>query len=198
ISEGLRGDGIKVWYSHRVVVHDNHVTRSRDLLIWYSNECDVYDDLVTDSRYGFHFMNSDDGFASRNSLVDNSVGIYIMYGKRFTEEDNLMQNSRAPSGHGLGLKEVDGIDVVGNVIYDNRIGIFNDNSPFSMSVFGIFRNNMIAYNDIGVGVLPSARANIYYENSFVENLEQVTVLGCGELSDGNVWQQNGVGTYWSD
>ncbi len=198
ISEGLRGDGIKVWYSQRVSIHNNHVTRSRDLLVWYSNECDVHDNLVTDSRYGFHFMNSDDGFASRNSLVDNSVGIYIMYGKRFTVKDNLMQNSRGPSGHGLGLKEVDGVDVIGNVIYDNRIGIFNDNSPFSMNAFGIFRNNLIAYNDIGVGVLPSARANIYYENSFVENLEQVTVLGGGELSEGNIWNQDGVGNYWSD
>lgn len=198
ISEGLRGDGIKVWYSHRVQIHNNHVTRSRDLLVWYSNECDVYENFVTDSRYGFHFMNSDDGVASRNALVDNSVGIYIMYGKRFTVENNLMQNSRGPSGHGLGLKEVDGVDVIGNVIYDNRIGIFNDNSPFSMNAYGIFRNNLIAYNDIGVGVLPSARANIYYENSFVENLEQVTVLGGGELSDGNVWNQNGLGNYWSD
>ncbi len=198
ISEGLRGDGIKVWYSHRVVVRNNHVERSRDLLIWYSNECDVYENLVTDSRYGFHFMNSDDGIASRNSLVDNSVGIYIMYGKRFTVEDNLMQSSRGPSGHGLGLKEVDGVDVVGNVIYDNRIGIFNDNSPFSMGIFGTFHNNLIAYNDTGVGVLPSARSNIYYENSFVENLEQVTVLGGGELSEGNAWNQNGVGNYWSD
>ena len=198
ISEGLRGDGIKIWYSHRVQIHNNHVTRSRDLLVWYSNECDVYENTVTDSRYGFHFMNSDDGHASRNSLVDNSVGIYIMYGKRFTVEDNLMQNSRGPSGHGLGLKEVDGVDVIGNVIYDNRIGIFNDNSPFSMNMVGMFRNNMIAYNDVGVGVLPSARANIYYENSFVENLEQVTVLGGGELSEGNIWNQNGIGNYWSD
>lgn len=198
INEGLRGDGIKVWYSHRVQIHNNHVTRSRDLLVWYSNDVDVYENYVTGSRYGFHFMNSDDGTAARNSLVDNSVGIYIMYGKRFTVEDNLMQNSRGPSGHGLGLKEVDGVDVVGNVIFDNRIGVFNDNSPFSMNVYGIFRNNLIAYNDIGVGVLPSSRANVYYENSFVENLEQVTVLGGGQLSEGNVWHQNGVGNYWSD
>lgn len=198
VTEGLRGDGIKVWYSHRVQIHNNHVTKSRDLLVWYSNEADVYENLVTDSRYGFHFMNSDDGNAYRNAMVDNSVGIYIMYGKRFTVSDNLLQNSRGPSGHGLGLKEVDGVDVIGNVIYDNRIGIFNDNSPFSMNAFGIFRNNLIAYNDVGVGVLPSARSNIYFENSFVENLEQVTVLGGGELSDGNVWSQDGVGNYWSD
>lgn len=198
ISEGLRGDAIKIWWSHRVVISNNHVTQSRDLLVWYSNDSHVFENLVTDSRYGFHFMNSDDGIASGNALVDNSVGIYIMYGKRFTVKDNLLQNSRGPSGHGLGLKEVDGVEVIGNVIYDNRIGVYNDNSPFSMNVYGIFRNNLIAYNDIGVGVLPSARANVYYENSFVENLEQVVVLGGGELSQGNAWSQNGIGNYWSD
>lgn len=198
ISEGLRGDGIKVWYSHRVQIHNNEVTKSRDLLVWYSNECEVFENLVTNSRYGFHFMNSDDGNARGNAMVGNSVGIYIMYGKRFTVADNLLQNSRGPSGHGLGLKEVDGFEVTGNVIFDNRIGVYNDNSPFSMNAHGIFRNNMIAYNDAGVGVLPSARANTYYENSFVENLEQVSVLGGGQLSDGNAWSRNGVGNYWSD
>lgn len=198
VSEGLRGDGIKVWYSHRVQIHHNRVHKSRDLLVWYSNECDVYDNVVTNSRYGFHFMNSDDGFATHNEMVDNSVGIYIMYGKRFTINNNLLQGSRGPSGHGLGLKEVDGFDVSGNVIYDNRIGVYNDNSPFSVSAVGIFHRNLIAYNDIGVGAMPSARANLYYENAFVENLEQVTVLGGGELSDQNVWSQDEVGNYWSD
>ena len=198
ISEGLRGDGIKVWYSHRVQIHHNHVTKSRDLLVWYSNESRVYENLVTDSRYGFHFMNSDDGEASRNQMVNNSVGIYIMYGKRFAIRDNLLQNSRGPSGHGLGLKEVDGFEVIGNVIYNNRIGIYNDNSPFSMNAYGIFHHNLIAYNDSGIGVLPSARANIYYQNSFVENLEQVSVMGEGPLSEQNTWNQNGQGNYWSD
>lgn len=198
INEGLRGDGIKVWYSQRVQIHNNHVTNSRDLLVWYSNECDVYENLVTHSRYGFHFMNSDDGFARNNEIVNNSVGIYIMYGKRFTIENNLLQGSRGPSGHGLGLKEVDGVDVINNVIYDNRVGVYNDNSPFSMNVYGNFRGNLIAFNDIGVGVLPSARANVYVKNSFVENLEHVSILGTGELSAGNQWSINGEGNYWSD
>ncbi|MCO5215700.1 MAG: nitrous oxide reductase family maturation protein NosD [Thermomicrobiales bacterium] len=198
VSEGLRGDAIKVWYSHRVQIHHNRVDKSRDLLVWYSNECDVYENIVTNSRYGFHFMNSDDGNASRNAMANNSVGIYIMYGKHFTVEDNLLQSSRGPSGHGIGLKEVDGFAVRGNVIYDNRIGIYNDNSPYSIGEYGIVSGNVIAYNDSGVGVLPSSRSTTYFRNSFVENLEQVTVLGGGPLSLANAWSQNNVGNYWSD
>lgn len=198
VDVGLRGDGIKVWYSHRTEIYDNHVNQSRDLLVWYSNEVRVYDNFVENGRYGFHFMNSDDGFADHNTLVDNSVGIYIMYGKRFAIRDNLLQGSRGPSGHGLGLKEVDGAEVTGNVVYDNRIGVYIDNSPLSPNEYDIFMHNLFAYNDSALGILPSARNNHFSENSFVENLEHVTVLGSGPISGGNLWSIDGVGNFWSD
>jgi nitrous oxidase accessory protein len=198
VEVGLRGDGIKVWYSHRAEIYDNHVNKSRDLLVWYSNEVKVHDNYVENGRYGFHFMNSDDGYADHNVLIDNSVGIYIMYGKRFAVRDNLLQGSRGPSGHGLGLKEVDGAKVSGNVIYDNRIGVYIDNSPLSPNEYDYFTENLFAYNDSALGILPSARNNHFTRNSFVENLEQVTVLGTGPISGGNLWTINGVGNFWSD
>lgn len=198
VDVGLRGDGIKVWYSHRAQIYDNHVVRSRDLLVWYSNEVQVHDNLVENGRYGFHFMNSDDGYANHNTLVDNSVGIYIMYGKRFGIHDNLLQGSRGPSGHGLGLKEVDGAEVTGNVIYDNRIGVYIDNSPLSPDQYDYFTENLFAYNDAALGILPSARNNQFTRNSFIENLEHVTVLGTGPISGGNLWSISGVGNFWSD
>jgi nitrous oxidase accessory protein len=197
VDSGMRGDGIKVWYSHETTITNNHVERSRDLLVWYSNDVVVNDNLVEDGRYGFHFMNSDDGEASRNQLIDNSVGIYLMYGKRFTIADNLLQGSRGPSGHGLGLKEIDGVEVEGNVIHDNRIGVYIDTSPLSYDVYNTFDTNLIAYNDIGLGLLPSSERNIFTRNSMVENLEQVSVLGGGPLGE-NTWAVDGIGNFWSD
>lgn len=197
VEMGIRGDGIKVWYSQRTQIIGNQVERSRDLLVWYSNETVIRDNTVKDGRYGFHFMNSDDGIAEHNRLFDNSVGIYLMYGKHFTIRDNLLQGSRGPSGHGLGIKEVDGVEVEGNIIYDNRIGIYIDNSPLSPDLFNHFRTNLIAYNDIGLGLLPSTDNNVFTQNSLVDNLEQVTVLGGGQLGD-NQWAVDGVGNFWSD
>lgn len=197
VEMGVRGDGIKVWYSHETEITHNNVERSRDLLVWYSNHVAVNDNVVVDGRYGFHFMNSDDGEASRNHLIDNSVGIYLMYGKRFTIHDNLLQGSRGPSGHGLGLKEIDGVDVVGNIIHDNRIGVYIDTSPLSYDVYNTFDTNLIAYNDIGLGLLPSSTRNIFTRNSMVDNLEQVSVLGGGPLGE-NTWSVDGVGNFWSD
>lgn len=197
VDMGVRGDGIKIWYSHRVQITGNEVARSRDLLVWYSNDVIVTDNDVHDGRYGFHFMNSDNGFAERNRMVDNSVAIYLMYGRNFVIRDNLLQGSRGPSGHGLGLKEIDGVIVEGNIIYDNRIGVFIDNSPLSPTVYSHFSHNLIAYNDQGFGVLPSSRNNILTSNSIIDNLEQVAILGGGTLGD-NQWSENGVGNFWSD
>lgn len=197
VDMGIRGDGIKIWYSHDVEISGNEVERSRDLLVWYSNNAVVRDNYVHDGRYGFHFMNSDDGIAEHNRMVDNSVAIYLMYGRRFEIRDNLLQGSRGPSGHGLGLKEIDGVEVEGNIIYDNRIGVFIDNSPLSPIVYSHFRNNLIAYNDQGFGVLPSSRNNVLTNNSMIDNLEQVAILGGGKLGD-NQWSENGHGNFWSD
>jgi nitrous oxidase accessory protein len=197
VDMGVRGDGIKVWYSHETQITGNHIERSRDLLVWYSNNVVVSDNVVADGRYGFHFMNSDDGTATRNQLIDNSVGIYLMYGKRFTITDNLLQGSRGPSGHGLGLKEIDGVDVEGNVIHDNRIGVYIDTSPLSYDVYNTFDTNLVAYNDIGLGLLPSSQRNVFTRNSMVDNLEQVSVLGGGPLGE-NTWSVDGVGNFWSD
>jgi nitrous oxidase accessory protein len=197
VETGIRGDAIKVWYSHRVQITGNDVEGARDLLIWYSDNVLVSGNTVRDSRYGFHFMNSNDGVVERNRLENNSVAIYLMYGRNFTIRDNLLQGSRGPSGHGLGLKEIDGVVVEGNIIYDNRIGIFIDNSPLSPNVYSYFRGNLIAYNDQGLGVLPSSRNNIFSGNSMIDNLEQVAVLGGGKLG-ANEWTENGEGNFWSD
>ena len=197
VEMGIRGDGIKVWYSQRTQIIDNYVERSRDLLVWYSNGTVIRDNTVRDGRYGFHFMNSDDGLAEHNRLFDNSVGIYLMYGKHFTIKDNLLQGSRGPSGHGLGIKEVDGVEVEGNIFYDNRIGVYIDNSPLSPDLYNHFTTNLIAFNDIGLGLLPSTTNNVFTQNSLVDNLEQVTVLGGGQLGE-NQWAVEGVGNFWSD
>ena len=197
VDMGVRGDGIKVWYSHRTQILENHIIGSRDLLVWYSNDVVVRDNTIEQGRYGFHFMNSDNGIAEHNRLFDNSVGIYLMYGKHFTIRDNLLQGSRGPSGHGLGLKEVDGVEVEGNIIYDNRIGVYIDNSPLSPDLSNHFRVNLLAYNDIGLGLLPSSHNNVFSQNSLVDNQEQISVLGSGPLGD-NQWSENGLGNFWSD
>jgi nitrous oxidase accessory protein len=75
--------------------------------------------------------------------------------------------------------------------------IFLDNSPSLYDEYNTFTQNFFAYNDVGVMGLPSVQRNIFQNNTFLENYQQVSVQGRGNLL-GNLWNQDGIGNYWSN
>jgi nitrous oxidase accessory protein len=79
----------------------------------------------------------------------------------------------------------------------NRVGVHLDNSPSVVGVVHTIRRNAIAYNDIGVGFLPNVSRNQFTENTFLDNIEQIAVLGSGMLR-GNDFAIDGRGNFWSD
>jgi nitrous oxidase accessory protein len=194
---GRRGDGIRLWESHRTEVADNRVTRGRDLVLWFSDGLAVHDNVVTEGRYGLHFMYSDDAVVERNRLEGNSVGAFLMYSRDLVLVDNVLADNQGPSGYGLGLKDMDGVTAEGNRFVGNRIGMYLDNSPWSHDVYQHFTHNLFAYNEIGVSFLPAVKRNVFSENAFIDNGEQVGVQGGGVL-EGNEWAAQGLGNYWSD
>lgn len=197
LPEALRGDGIKVWYSARAQIIGNYVSSSRDCLIWFSNGSIIRDNVVDSGRYGFHFMYGNGSLIEHNRLENNSVGIYLMYGQNMTVRNNLLRANRGPSGDGLGLKEVDGATIENNVIVDNRVGIYVDNSPLSPTSINRYHGNVVAYNDEGLALLPVDQNNVFSGNSLIDNVAQVAVLGGGTLGT-NHWAENGIGNFWSD
>jgi nitrous oxidase accessory protein len=142
-------------------------------------------------------MYSDDETLEDNILRYNSVGAFLMYSRRLTVRHNLFYENRGPSGYGLAIKDVDDVLAEGNHSVNNRLGIYLDNSPRSLDATGIFRNNLIAYNDVGIALLPLVRRNTITDNVFQENGTQVSAVGGGELA-GNLWHDDGRGNYWSD
>ncbi|HTL30166.1 MAG TPA: NosD domain-containing protein, partial [Tepidisphaeraceae bacterium] len=54
-----------------------------------------------------------------------------------------------------------------------------------------------ACNDIGMSLLPAVRGNRIVANNFVDNFEQVSVLGRGAI-DGNEFAVDGRGNFWGD
>jgi nitrous oxidase accessory protein len=192
-----RGDGIRLWESHRAQVRDNIVVDGRDVVLWFSDDLVITGNTVAGGRYGLHFMYSDNATVTGNRLDGNSVGAFLMYSRNLTISDNVLSGNHGPSGYGLGLKDMDGVRADGNRFVGNRVGIYLDNSPWSYDVYQHFTHNLIAYNEIGVSFLPSVKRNVFSENAFIDNAEQVGVQGGGVLS-GNDWEAAGTGNYWSD
>jgi nitrous oxidase accessory protein len=193
----LRGDGIRVWYSDNVTLDGNDVSFGRDTLIWYANHITIVNNHFHDDRYGLHFMYSGRADIENNVIENNNVGTYLMYSIGLTMRGNTISYSRGSSGYGLALKDMDEVVVENNVFLGNRSALYIDNSPALYEGYNTFTNNLFAYNDVGMTMLPSVQRNIFQRNIFLENMQQAAVHGRGNLL-GNVWQQDGVGNYWSD
>lgn len=193
-----RGDPIRIWYSNKVQIVDNQVAAGRDVVLWYSNQLVIERNLIRAGRYGLHFMYCDDAWIRGNQLSGNSVGAFLMYSRRLQLIGNTIAHNRGPSGYGIGMKDLDDAVVRGNLFYGNRVGVYLDNSPREVDSRGWIVDNLIAYNDIGVELLPSVRHNFFSANSFIGNQEQVSIAGGGAVVDNNQWSENGLGNYWSD
>ena len=184
---GRRGDLIRVWYSSGAHVENNRAFEGRDVVIWYSKGVTVNRNEVRNGRYGIHFMYCDDATIKENHLIGNSVGVYLMYSYRLHLTQNWIVGNRGASGYGIGLKDMLDGEITHNFVADNRAGMFMDNAT------NTFSDNLIAFNDSGLLVLPSARKNRFARNSFVDNQEHVTIEGQGATRS-NQW----TGNYWSD
>lgn len=185
---GRRGDLVRLWWSHDVVVEDNDIAAGRDLVLWYSRHLTVRNNRVRDGRYGIHFMYCDDAQVVDNTFENNSVGSFLMYSRGVHLERNWIEHNRGASGYGVGLKDMESYVVSGNMIVNNRTGVFIEGAQ------GELRGNLIGYNERGITIFTSCHDNNVVDNAFVDNGEQVVVEGNATLAESNHWRAN----FWND
>ncbi len=185
---GRRGDLIRVWYSHDVVIQKNSALDGRDVVIWYSRAALVAGNLFARGRYGIHFMYCNNSVVEDNTLSDNSVGVYLMYSADILLRGNKIVHNRGPSGFGIGFKDMERPRIEGNLVSDNRVGVFIDACQQ-----GVFRGNAIVCNDTGIELSPAVRVNLFERNDLIDNTEQVRMERSSSATV-NRWQ----GNFWAD
>jgi nitrous oxidase accessory protein len=189
----LRGDSIRLWYSHDNKLEDNEVHDARDFVIWYSHGNTVTGNKVRGGRYGLHFMYANDNHMTGNEIADCVVGVFLMYSNDITVEGNRFLRSWGASGMGIGFKESSGVKILRNDILGNAVGIFLDISPYDPDAVNTFEGNKIAYNGIGVEFHTDWEGNIFAANSFDANFTQIAVRG-----GGTALRETWEGNYWDD
>lgn len=193
LEEGRRGDSVRVWYSANVLIEGNQIHDSRDVVLWYAANITVRDNVIEHGRYAIHLMYCNGATLERNEARYNSVGIFTMYSTQVVLRDNVLRGQRGPSGYALGFKDAEAVQVTNNVLVDNRAAVFLDGTPFSPAGQSLFTQNVIAFNDTGVIVMPATRGNTFSANTFWENETQMAIAG-GNATGQNTWD----GNYWSD
>lgn len=191
---GVRGDAIRLWYSVENKIVDNIIRDSRDTVIWYSKDNLIAGNDARGGRYSLHFMYSQYNEVRDNHYEDNSVGIFVMYSDGVVLKNNYIAHATGATGMGIGFKETSGVLVTGNQVLYCATGLYLDVSPFQPDSINHIRNNLIAYNGIGVKFLNDWTGNEIEANRFKGNITQVVVSGGGKTANRNVWQ----GNYWED
>ncbi|MFQ5698759.1 MAG: nitrous oxide reductase family maturation protein NosD [Myxococcota bacterium] len=190
---GIRGDGIRLWYSKANRIVGNDVTRVRDVVVWYSGENWIAHNRIRDSRYGLHLMYSHQNSLVENRFERNSVGIFLMYSNDVTARGNEIIASSGPTGMGLGVKEASDITLEDNSIVYSARGLYLDVSPYDPDSTNTIRGNRFAFNGVGITFHSNRVGNRLIDNRFYGNFRQVTVDD-GSTANRNEWRGNA----WDD
>lgn len=193
---GVRGDGIRLWYSHDNLIENNLVTDTRDMVAWYSHRNIYRGNEGRRSRYSIHFMFANDNIVENNRFYDNSVGVYFMYMEGGGARGNIISHATGATGMGLGFKESSDIFLEDNEVIYCAIGVGSDLSPFQPDTTIRFKNNRFAYNGIAVHLTSELGGNVLEGNTFEGNLTDVFQAGRGR-GEGpkNQWAGNYFDTY---
>ncbi|MBI5107862.1 MAG: nitrous oxide reductase family maturation protein NosD [Rhodocyclales bacterium] len=190
---GVRGDGLRLWYSDRNRIEDNQITDSRDMVAWYSHDNVYRRNVGKRSRYSIHFMFANNNVVEDNKFYDNAVGVYFMYTEGGVLRNNLISHATGAAGMAIGFKEASNTVIEGNEIIYCAVGIGSDLSPFQPDSRIWVKNNRFAYNGIAIKLTSELGGNVVTDNVFEGNLTHVVQAGRnkGNLND---WR----GNYWDD
>ena len=192
-SLGMRGDGVRLWYSNDNNISMNHLTRSRDMVVWYSHGNLISRNFGEYSRYSLHFMYAGKNDVFYNTYEHNSVGIFFMYSQDSIAVGNVIKSSLGTTGLGIGLKDCSNFTLRQNTMIYCARGLYIDRSPFQPDQNNTIVNNRILYNSVGVYFHSMSIDNIIEGNVFKGNIDnvydddQVTLHSVKNHWDGNYW-----------
>ncbi len=192
-SLGLRGDGVRLWYSNDNNISYNHLTKSRDMVIWYSHGNTIANNFGEYSRYSLHFMYAGKNYVHKNRYEHNSVGIFFMYSQDSIATDNIVQSSLGTTGLGIGLKDCSNFTLKNNTVLYCARGLYIDRSPFQPDQRNLIQNNKILYNSVGIYFHSLSIGNDITGNIFKGNIDdvydddQVTLHSVKNHWEGNYW-----------
>ena len=191
---GLRGDGVRLWYSNDNHLSGNHLYKSRDFVVWYSHGNLIENNLGEYGRYALHFMYTGKNIVKDNVYKHNSVGIFFMYSRDTTATGNLVQNSLGTTGLGIGLKDASNFVLKNNTILYCARGLFIDRSPYEPGTVNIISDNKVIYNSEGIHFHSLSLHNQFTNNTFKGNIENVI----NDSYNTKITENKFDGNYWDD
>jgi len=191
---GLRGDGLRIWYSHDNIIKGNSLVKSRDMVVWYSHGNEITGNSGEYCRYSLHFMYAGKNIVKNNHYQFNSVGIFFMYSKDTVAIGNTIKSSLGATGMGIGLKDVSNFILKDNTVIYCAQGIYIDRSPLEPDTHNWIEDNKILYNAEALHFHSMSEDNILKNNTIMGNIEDIVNDSRGSKTNKNEI----LGNYWDN
>jgi len=189
---GLRGDGLRLWYSNDNIITKNALIKSRDMVVWYSHGNEIVKNYGRENRYSLHFMYAGKNLIKNNTYELNSVGIFFMYSQDSIAIGNVIKSSLGATGMGIGLKDVSNFTLKNNTVLYNAQGLYIDRSPFEPDTHNWIEGNNILYNSEALHFHSLSENNVIKNNTIIGNIEDIVNDSRGAKTNENEI----VGNYW--
>jgi nitrous oxidase accessory protein len=192
LSQGMRGDAIRLWYSRHNVVENNRFQRARDLTFANSADNRIVGNRFNDGRYGMHIIFSPRLLIENNHLSETGTGIIVLYSPDLVLRGNHVAHALTGGGGGIVFKESKDALVEKNEVLHCSVGLRVDAPPESVGKLTV-RNNRFAHNIVGLFFYGEEGGHAFFDNRFENNLSTVGISAPGAGS-ANVWR----GNYWDE
>ncbi len=188
----IRGDGIRMWYSHENRIENNRMNKVRDFASNNSSNNRIIGNIIRNSRIGMEFIYSNNNEVANNTISHNTTGIVLIYSNHLNIHDNQISHVRKLTGAGLSFKESAEVLVVNNTIAHCAIGL-QANSPLDPRNRMIAEGNLFTYNVLGMYFYGEKGGHIIRNNRFENNFTDALGSGSMTIRD-NIWE----GNYWDN
>lgn len=182
------GNGIHLWYSKNVDVHNNIVEGVRDgIYLEFSDSVRIRSNESRNNlRYGLHFMFSNHNFYGNNTFENNGAGVAVMFSKYIEMRGNHFLKNWGTASYGMLLKEITDALISDNTFKENTVGI---NIEGSNRI--VYEGNQFIQNGWAVKVLGACYSNTFRGNNFLYNSFD---LSYNSRMNDNLFE----GNYWSN
>jgi nitrous oxidase accessory protein len=188
----MRGDGLKLYYSHNNIFVNNLIENVRDVTLHYSNNNLFEHNRFYKNRFATHIALSHDNILRKNEYRYNSVSVMLMGAKDTQVVANTIHSSKGAAGIGVMIGAVMNLRFESNSVRYNAKALYIDGKEKEAGIKRYILHNEIAYNAEAFHFHATIKDNQILYNNIFGNIEDVVKDVAGGFRSSNEVAYN----YW--
>lgn len=192
---GLRGDGLRLWFSHNNTIKENKFIKSRDIVLMRSNDNTIVNNYIQECRYALFTQHGKNNLIQNNTIKESAVGVMLEGSMDTNITKNTIEGHHgAQTSLGILLKGASNIHVEKNSLGECNQALYIDNSPKMRETKNWILDNKIMYSTRGLNFKNHSIKNVIKNNELFGNMDNImTDNRSGKTNENEI-----EGNYWDD